>query len=369
MSTKIENIKIVKTTVKYVDADEGGEPLDQYTEEEIRELCCQDQEVDPCAKKGEKRQPFYSLPKDSELMPAATKGLMDLAEGQHAGTAADPYVRIVYLDRKGKKCGDQVTKFKRTEGCCDGIPAMEFDYENSPEYIPAGEYGELYWTGGKGPFELKLPDSCDAIFYGYGGFTKRIPFEYNLNKRSVRVLVPIDGCCRIVVTIKDQCDDVLENDPIRGGNGRWFAYPDGLSPIQWLHNVSYGNTWPLPYGCNEISFSGGTDRPYPSGIIDGIWARSALRSYVTGPGTWHPYEQAWFGYWHICYPQDNFPGFEFYTTIDPVVGKFIMQDAWDWFGGEDCSGTNNCCNGLCLRSPWYLGSNTNKWYLLEWICD
>lgn len=256
-----------ETVIEYVecanDSDVPGRPGQRYavaSREFYKEKCCE--------------YPSFKLPQCPEKI-----GLYKGGSPIKGGEAM--YRRIygkatvfVPVTPKGGICGEHITRqIIEAESCCDAVPELRWDDDNSPDYIAKNSSVVVRVLDGVPPFRWSLESSVDIWFAGGGTYQET-------DAREVAVVSGPDSCGTATITVVDACDTEVTGT-LLGPSGRWtrVAVYAGLPPSELLHlgradyidydnfaRLRIGNTeyrQEIGYGIQEsIHYVGGTTFAY-----------------------------------------------------------------------------------------------------------
>ncbi len=293
---------------------------------------------------GSVSDPDYYLEQCCEPHPfslPACKKITEIFYGGKGISAEDkamyPGAAFIGVGPEDGVCGEVVTTWQVVpRNCCDGVPALVWDSENSPYTItPGGASKKVYVLGGKAPYTWRLTGSLYALVSGN---------RFQLVETSVpwlTVYADDDACGVLYVRVTDGCSSVI--GMIRATVGRWIRvehlWPDKTAP--W---VDFSHV-------NKVTSNAS------------LWAvgenpRYRVEMYLQGV--------------IICYDSFhcscdcyNYPG----ASIDLLPNYVRFPDEIQYDGQEPYRRTNcNRCDptGYKSMSARYLADS--KPYVWEWIC-
>lgn len=224
--------------------------VDQYTEEEIKELCCEAKDVPPCAKKGVKYETFVRI--DEEDLSDEVKDLF-------AQARRNPCLEVRWGDREGKPCGVKETHYEREGTCCDGVVPIYWSSNSWTKAVARdNNYGMSVYNGTP-PFSWQA--SGPGLSITSGGDTARLHVDEcfcELGKVTVT-----DACGeKIICIIYHASGTVTPNEtqtPLDSPEGWW---QDGV-----IHSPGYT----LAIGKGDTNWSWQSWRGYgmnPEGETD-----------------------------------------------------------------------------------------------------
>lgn len=141
--------------MRIIETETIEEPIEEYTDEQILAICCEEVDADPCFKAGERTEEMSALPQDSEYYPEETLELIEKAKEHHSGTKSDPLIVIRNEDRKNP-CGEQETKYVHTGSCCDKVEPLILDENYSVDVLADNSYGYIRVSGGRLPLTVSV---------------------------------------------------------------------------------------------------------------------------------------------------------------------------------------------------------------------
>ncbi|SHO52833.1 hypothetical protein [Desulfopila aestuarii] len=171
-------------------------PADQYSAEELRDICCTSVDLDPCAKVG-KVSPWagYSSEPPADL-------------------PADPLRRAVIVELVGPDgdCGEKHEEWQGANNCCEGVEPLAKDAETSATIAPINGSFTVAVTGGRTPLLWSVR--------GVGFFTDR-NHRYRDAETTGRGLTVYtqDACGFCSIVVSDGC--TATEFFIRATGGAW----------------------------------------------------------------------------------------------------------------------------------------------------
>jgi hypothetical protein len=229
-------------TTNYVDCGEREEPSLRSVYEE---KCCYPPDDDLQAR-------FY--PKDEQLPWCKTRhtafvGGKEINPDVKAELKAK-YKNIAFVGvaPPSTGCGEwRLEQVIVQHSCCEEVPTIEWDYENSVEVIADNSSGFVFVTGGRGPYTWKVRGQGA---YTNAAHTKR---EAITDSGSLEIFMA-DGCGVVDITVTDGCSSV--SGTVLSASGEWV-----LIRIT-AHNFPYYNPDHDPESSTSTSCDSGLAGKY-----------------------------------------------------------------------------------------------------------
>lgn len=216
--------RIISTEIKYG-------PVDEYTPDEVEELCCEPDTIDPCVKKGEKVEVFGNLTEE-ELIEKNPR-LQDLI----ASSKINPLLEVRYASRQNP-CGEKITKYRRTDTCCADGSADPLIWDSFFSLVQGGRTYRFCIKGGTPDYEWTVSGSGLSIT-GSGECAILSVSECFCLPGSVTVT---DGCGETVTTTVDHkdgyWDDITWSDDLPLAIGYSGQFPQSASSSAGFYGIS-----------------------------------------------------------------------------------------------------------------------------------
>lgn len=339
---------------------EAVPPGHVLTEGEILSLCCEVVPVDDCSEVG--RVGVYEGA-DQEHRN------FDEDEALAAARATYPRARILGVHVEGigpppgTPCGKLYESWEGRNNCCEGVPALAWNMEITPDVLPHGGSIIIAWDGGTGG-EITVTTSSNAThfsdgrksFTGYGDSVDLFAGETFCGNTAVTVS---DACSEAEIVIRSDLGQWLDRGPVCGGLPGTPQYISGVYTLisgkyKQIETIqSYG--WYV-YGLRCAPGIGFTDLCFEPGALtcDEIYCREVLARKPAGAGV------------STCLDIDMTEAlFGFYgNPINCVLsdGTIIARHGFysDSFSCPNGYGSNE------LHGGFYAGTDTT--HLYEWSC-
>ncbi len=174
-------------------------------------------------------------------------------------------------------CGDwRKIQDLGNNNCCDGVPALMWDYYNSPSVMGKSSVATVFVNGGKSPLFWSL--SGDGFFTD-PGFTKKRAVT---QKKQLNIYTNSTACGPCVITVSDGCSSV-ENGSIKCTDGQWELIWTNIEEFWWGGRYIANQTPSLqsilgpPQYLPVEEYVGRIRKPH--GGYYGIWARVHMGKY------------------------------------------------------------------------------------------
>lgn len=206
-----------------------SDPSNDYTKEEMTELCCKPWPTGlECGKCG-KTTP-WSGQDGNDHWPA-------LSQEIYAAAKESPFLDVVFEGRE-HSCGIILTEYEFTS-CCDDPDIEELVYDDPSSVDIMADYtmGVVKWEGGKGPYTVKVKGEHFFVNLSLTAKSK-------VTEELSAYIYTGDACGTCVVTIDDSCGDSVTGI-IKSTDGQW-----SVGCI--CETASYTNPSPTSWGAPSL---------------------------------------------------------------------------------------------------------------------
>lgn len=136
----------------------------------------------------------------------------------------DGDAKLIGVGPKQSPCGTHTREQKvKAKNCCDGVPDIVHDTENSTELIARLSDGDVYITGGIGPFTWKVRGKGFYVDY------QRVHRDKITYSRKLTIYTNSTCCGSAVVYVSDGCSSV--SFYVRCTEGIWSPIPPESLPV------------------------------------------------------------------------------------------------------------------------------------------
>ncbi|MGV0961855.1 MAG: hypothetical protein ACOYB1_18675 [Limnohabitans sp.] len=197
-------------------------PAKVLTEAEILSLCCKVVPVDECSEVG--RVGVYEGADEKHRN-------FDEDEALAQARAAYPKARILKVQVEGigpppgTPCGKLYESWIGRNNCCEGVPALAWNMDITPDVLPHGGSIIIAWEGGTGTYQVTTSSNGTYFSDGRKSATG--------TGHSIKLSASETFCGGTAVTVSDSCSEATIT--IRSDLGQWVSLGDkcGLPGAAW----------------------------------------------------------------------------------------------------------------------------------------